>query len=219
MADYKGDDEALELRLEKPPEPDVIFEVRPPNVPAAAIPVYDEELGAVVGYRHEEMAGIYRLYDVGGNLVGVQEKGLDQPLLDPLDLFFFAGGILRAIGKGVLTGITRTAPKVAALAARGISSGVLMSTVVGAMRAAFKGLSVGALKFTATTGERMAVRGRYVPLHILHLAIKYGKRTADPQGVTGAFLYTTKLFRNGKEYALEVVVRESDWTILHFLYK
>jgi hypothetical protein len=25
--------------------------------------------------------------------------------------------------------------------------------------------------------------------------------------------------KNGKEYALEIVVRENDWTILHFLFK
>ena len=87
------------------------------------------------------------------------------------------------------------------------------------MRTVFKGLSVRALKFTATTAAHMATKGRYVPVHILHLAIKYGKRSADPQKIKGAFLYTTKMLRNGKEYVLEVVVRESDWTILHFLYK
>ena len=65
----------------------------------------------------------------------------------------------------------------------------------------------------------MAVKGRHVPLHILHLALKYGQRRVDPQGVKGAFLYTAKMFRNGKQYTLEVVVRERDWTILHFLYK
>jgi hypothetical protein len=65
----------------------------------------------------------------------------------------------------------------------------------------------------------MATSGRYVPIHILHLAIKYGKRAVDPKGVQGAFLYTIKMLKNGTEYTLEVVVREADWTILHFLYK
>jgi len=91
--------------------------------------------------------------------------------------------------------------------------------VVGLMRVAFKGLSIKSLRFTATTAARMTAKGRHVPLHILHLAIKYGKRGADPEGVRGAFLYTARMLRNGKPYKLEVVVRESDWTILHFLYK
>lgn len=41
----------------------------------------------------------------------------------------------------------------------------------------------------------------------------------DPQGVKGAFLFTAKMLKNGRAYVIEVVVRESDWTILHFLYK
>jgi hypothetical protein len=45
------------------------------------------------------------------------------------------------------------------------------------------------------------------------------KRVPDPQGVKGAFQYTVKMLRNGAEYTLEIVVREADWTILHFLYR
>jgi hypothetical protein len=87
------------------------------------------------------------------------------------------------------------------------------------MRTTFRGITVGSLKFTATTAARMATPGRFVPVHILHLAIKFGKRTADPQGIKGAFLYTTRMLKNGREYTLEVVLRESDQTILHFLFK
>ncbi len=46
---------------------------------------------------------------------------------------------------------------------------------------------------------------------------------ADPEGVAGAFRYSIKLLRPAKvpdkpakEYMLRVIVRESDWTILHF---
>lgn len=100
-----------------------------------------------------------------------------------------------------------------------IGGRTLSAAVTGAMRTAFRRLSVQSLKFTATTAERMATRGRHVPVHILHLAIKYGRRSPDPQRVQGAFLYTIKMLKNGKEYALEIVVREKDWTILHFLFK
>jgi len=219
MMDYIGDEKALELPLTEAIELDSVFDLRPPGIPAGAVPIFDDELCAGIGYRHECTAGVYRLYNLDGKIVGMEEKGLETPLIDPLDLIFFAGGIFRAIGKGVVTGIIRTAPKVAALTATRISARVLAISVLGAMRTAFKGLTVRSLKFTATTAARMATKGRYVPMHILHLAIKYGKRTADPQGVKGAFLYTMKMFKTGKEYTLEVVVRESDWTILHFLYK
>lgn len=219
MVDYTGEEKALDLPVTETIEPDSVFDIRPPTIPAGAVPVFDDQLCAVIGYRHECTTGVYRLYSLEGKNVGMEEKGLETSLIDPLDLIFFAGGIFRAIGKGVVTGAVRTAPKVAALTATRISARVLALSVLGAMRAAFKGLSIRSLKFTATTVARMATKGRYVPTHILHLAIKYGKRVADPQGVKGAFLYTTKMYRNGIEYTLEVLVRESDWTILHFLYK
>jgi hypothetical protein len=36
-----------------------------------------------VGYRHECTRGVYRLYDLEGNVVGMDEVGLDSPVLDP----------------------------------------------------------------------------------------------------------------------------------------
>lgn len=219
MANYTGEEQSLELTASKSVEPDAIFDLRPPEVPLGAVPVFDDDLGAVIGYRYESTTGVYKLYDLGGKVVGMEEKGLETPLFDPLDLIFLAGGIFRAIGKGVIYGTVRTAPKIAALAGTRLSARALAASVFGAMRSVFKGLSIRTLKFTATTVGRMETKGRHVPLHILHLAVKYGKRVADPQGAKGAFLYTTKMFRNGTEYTLEVVVRESDWTILHFLYK
>ena len=77
----------------------------------------------------------------------------------------------------------------------------------------------GALNFTATTAARMADPGRRVPHHILKLAVRFGRRSPDPQGVAGAFRYATPMIRNGRQYTLEVVLRESDQTILHFLYR
>jgi hypothetical protein len=214
---YDGNETAIELNLAKDPETDTLFDLRPPKVPKDVVPVFDEQNGAVVGYRTR--GSVRTIYDLNGKVVGMEEPGLKSPWFDPLDLIFFAGGIFRAIGKGVITGTVRTAPKVAATGALKISASRLAVALVGAMRTTFKGLSARSLKFTATTAAHMATQGRHVPIHILHLAIKYGKRAIDPQGIKGAFLYTAKLLKNGKPYTLEVVVRESDWTVLHFLYK
>jgi len=215
---YTGTEKACELE-DVASEEGAVFEVRPPKIPAEAVPVYDDVLNAVVGYRHESTGGVYRLLDLDGNIVGIEEKGLETPLIDPIDLLFFMGGIFRGIGKGAVTGVARTASKAVATGAARVTTKRLVAVVVSSMRTVFKRLSVQSLKFTETTAARMATRGRYVPVHILHLALKYGKRVADPQGVKGAFLYTINLLKNGEEYALEIVVREKDWTILHFLYK
>ena len=75
------------------------------------------------------------------------------------------------------------------------------------------------LKFTETTAKRMETASRYVPQEILAEAIKAGKEVVDPQGVAGTMKYTSEMFRNGKKYELEVIYREVDKTILHFLYK
>jgi len=53
------------------------------------------------------------------------------------------------------------------------------------------------------------------------MAIKFGTKVPDPQGVDGAVMFVSKVFRLSKtgqvkEYTLNVVVRLRDWTILHF---
>lgn len=75
------------------------------------------------------------------------------------------------------------------------------------------------LKFTDTAAKRMEAIGRFVPQGILAEAIRTGRGVTDPQGAVGAMKYTIDMFKNGKKYELEVVYREADKTILHFLYK
>lgn len=65
----------------------------------------------------------------------------------------------------------------------------------------------------------MADPARYVPSGILAEALISGKMMPDPQGAIGAERYVIDMFKNGKKYELEVVYRESDKTILHFLYR
>jgi hypothetical protein len=218
MADtsvYTGDESSVELTLTEIPDPDV-FEYRPKAIPARAVPIHDEDSHAIIGYRHECTGGVFRIYDLEGNEVGMEEKPLESPLLDPLDLIFVFGGLIGIVGRGV----AKAAARGATSAASKITLKALSAAAVTVLRGVFRRLiSVRSLKFTTTTAARMAAQGRYVPVHILHLAIKHGKRVADPQGVKGAFQYTITMLKNGKEYVLEVVVREADWTILHFLYK
>jgi hypothetical protein len=83
----------------------------------------------------------------------------------------------------------------------------------GARRATMKSLN-----FTVATTARMANPARRVPVQILQLAIKYGKRVPDPKGAAGAFEYTIPMFRNGQQYTRKVVLRELDRTVLHFHY-
>jgi hypothetical protein len=212
---YTGEEPALELKQPATIEPESVFEIKPAKVPPGATPIFDEESKVVIGYRFESTTGLYRFYDLDGNQVGMEEKGLETPLISPIDLILMFGTLFRVLGKGTISMGTR----LAAVSGTRLTTRVVGGVVVASMRACIREISIKSLKFTSTTAARMATQGRYVPVHILRLAIKYGKRLPDSQGIKGAFQYTIPMLRNGKQYLLEVVVREKDWTILHFLYK
>ena len=75
------------------------------------------------------------------------------------------------------------------------------------------------LLFTRTVLEHMRDPGRFVPVQIIKMAIAHGARSPDPRGVAGVFRYFIPMVRNGKEYGLEVLVRQSDRTVMHVLYR
>lgn len=113
--------------------------------------------------------------------------------------------------------------------ARTAISAKISQSTVSFLRVRLKiGLHARNLKMTETAAKHMYEPGRYVPLQIQERAIRYGKRTVDPRKGKEMFRYETRMFKlrfnkqtmdyEYKEYTLEVVVRESDWTISHFKY-
>lgn len=75
----------------------------------------------------------------------------------------------------------------------------------------------------------MLTPGRYVPIQIQEKAIRSDIRTPDPLKEPGFFRYEACMYKlmedrqnKGtyiyKSYRLEVLVREADWTIMHFQY-
>lgn len=202
---YTGDEPSYSWDASKKPKAGGLFDARPPGVPFSAKPIYDADLDAVIGYQ-QEIAGVSRIYTLDGH-VSLSEKPLESPLIDPLDVLFIVGGIWRA----GLRGITEWGVK-------GVGSAIGRATLFG-LRTRYYALMERPLRFAAAPLAHMAESGRYVPVHILRLAIKYGKRIPDPKGHAGVFQYTYPMMRNGSNYMLEVVVRESDYTILHFAYK
>lgn len=217
-ADYTGSEGAIELKPVAPLEPGTVFEIRPPMIPAGSVPIFDDrEAHAIVGYRHEPVEGWFKFYDLEGRVAGMAERGLEPPLVDPVEFIFVFAGLVRGLTRGALRA---TGTRMAAAAGVRITVRGMAAAAVAAMRLVLRKLvSVRSLRFTAATAKRMATKGRHVPLHILHLAIKYGARQGDPKRIKGLFQYTVPMFRNGQRYTLKVVVRESDWTIVHFHYQ
>jgi hypothetical protein len=211
---YTGDEPAIALDAKWWFAPDTYFDVRASHVPPLTRPLFDDETHAVVGYVYRSL-GFFRYFDVFGNVIGEDEVPVETPLFDPIDVILIFGDLAVVAGRGILKAGIRAASRAGTrITIRGILAGALE-----AMRVSWRSLIVFRnLKFTTTTAARMADPARRVPVQILQLAIRFGRRTADPQGAKGAFRYVIKMLRNEGEYNLEVVIRESDSTVLHFVY-
>lgn len=203
--------------------------VVPPGVRPGSVSIYDtEDTHAVIGFKYSS-GGYWEVFDLEGKLVEAGEIGLEQPLIDPIDIVagLLTGGLLsggRAASKAVTKGAAGMVERAAAETAAEAGFRALLRTIgrksIDAIRATYRALKFrGPLNFTVTTAQRMADPARRVPEYILKLALRFGKREADPQKAAGAFRYAITMFKNGKPYTLEVVIREADRTILHFLYK
>lgn len=108
------------------------------------------------------------VYDLEGNYVGMEEVGLESPLLDPIDLIILFGGLLRGVGKGIGSIAARATGRGSVV----VGGRTLSSAVTGAMRTNFRRLSSKSLQFTATTAARMATPGRHVPANSTACVVK-----------------------------------------------
>lgn len=218
-ATYSGAEASIDFKdISCISDPNETFEIRRAiKFREPVTPIFDPQSGIVVGYKGR--GTVWNVYDIEGNFVTMEELPVESPLIDPIDLIGAFGA------KFVFRSAARAAATTAASAAiKGIGGGA-----AAALRRAVAKLVAGqGLKFTATTAQRMATSGRFVPLQILQLAVKYGSKGADPQKVKGAVMYSIKMSKYigrtagrpiFKEYTLEVVLREVDNTILHFVYR
>ncbi|MDR5779267.1 hypothetical protein QCE63_07460 [Caballeronia sp. LZ065] len=202
---YDNDEPSYHWDDKREPAASDIFELRPPGVPERAKSIYDEYLNAVIGYQ-DEIAGVSRIYSLDG-IMHLTEKPLETPLLDPLDIILMIGGFSRA----GMQSFTRSG-------LRGIGATIGEHTLSG-LRSRYLAMSQAPIKFAAQPLTHMRNPHRFVPVHILRLAIMFGKRGPDPKNMKGLSMYEQAIKINGKAYVLEVLVREKDYTILHFLYK
>lgn len=218
---YSGTEVGKSLSVSPLRITDTAFVVAVPSLPHGARPIIDDQSSTCVGFIHENTKNIWHIFDVSGQCVGIKEAPLETPLIDPYDLILIGPAVVKFIRAG-FSAVARLATGRAAFS----TTSEITSRIFPLLRSRLQGLSVKQLQFTETTAKHMANPGRFVPIHILHLAIKYGKRMPDPQKMAGVFRYEIQMSRFVKRGAtfvreqktLEVVVRESDWTILHFMY-
>lgn len=196
-------------------------------LPPHTSPIIDEDTGMCIGYIGPSRGGVYDIYDIDGKFVTLHELPLESPLIDPFDIVFLGLFIFKSVkyGDNIIKIITKNGTT------KSISVKIgdhIISSLKGRLKI---GLSPKKIKFTTATAVHMREPGRYIPVYILEKAIRYGKRSKDIEGKSGMILkkYDIKIkrsrydkYRNSyenKEYNLEVIVDESNWTITHFLYK
>ena len=215
---YTGSESAIPESAIRQARSNDFFQVTRQPLPPGAKPIVDADQSTTIGYTLR-VEGNTWVCDPDGRTVDIHEPGLGTPLIDPVDLVFIVGSLGRVAVRGIIRAGAEAAGDLAAKAA----AETLAEATVSTLRVAFRRLVQKELKFTATTAARMADPGRFIPVNILKLAVRYGVRDADPERVAGVYRYTIPMFRASKtvsepakKYLLRVIVRERDWTILHF---
>ncbi|WP_354685419.1 hypothetical protein [Cupriavidus necator] len=176
------------------------FELRPARVPRDARPVYDEDMDCIIGY-HRSFAAVAASYDLAGDLAALAECGADDgataaPLL-----------VAGTLWQPRVRGMTRSGEEGEGLAAP--------ATTLARLRERFIGLARQPLHFTLAALADMQEPERFVPLHILRLAIRCGTRlAAGGTAATDAVRFIAPITRRGAQAVLELTLRPSDHTVL-----
>ena len=152
------------------------FEIRPRGLPPDAEPIYDEDLDCIIGYQQCRTQGVAHIYDLTGTFVSVSEAPLEPPPFEPLDAILIVGSLWRAGLRGIARG-----------GIRGVGAAIGRSQLA-SLRTRFAAFMQRPLRFTATPLQHMKEAGRFVPVHILRLAILHGKRVTDPRGYSGFYM-------------------------------
>ena len=183
-------------------------------------PIVDDQTGVCIGYSVAQAPGLWQIYDADGRFVTLEESSLKTPLIDPLDIALITLGAFRLIRTGLSFFESAAGNRI-----KIALSGATLNLLKGRLKV---GLSAISLKFTIKTASRMADPGRYIPVHILEKAIRFGSRHPDPKKIAGFFVYRIGMTRltktlvgnavvyKSKKYTLHVLVREKDWTVMHF---
>ncbi|MGX6570527.1 hypothetical protein [Cupriavidus necator] len=172
------------------------FEMRQARVPRDALPVYDEDMDCIIGY-HRSFASVASTYDLTGRVVAldacVDEAGAGRaPLL-----------VAGTLWQPRVRGMTRSGAEGEGLAAP--------AATLARRRGRFIALARQPLHFTLAALADMQEPERFVPLHILRLAMRCGTRLAAASEMAR---FVAPITRRGVPTALELTLRPRDHTVL-----
>lgn len=182
-----------------------LFEIRPPRLPRDTRPVFDEDLDCIIGYQRS-FNERHHLYDLSGDMVAIWE-GMKDPLPpEKRDPLLVVGGLWAAHVRGMT-----------ALALPGTGSAMASGTLA-LLRKRFSGLSPAPLLFTAAAHATMDDTKRFVPVHILRLAMRHGDPITPPPDIPGAARYLARMLIRRRPCMLDVVTTHANATVVQFEY-
>ncbi|WP_257993422.1 hypothetical protein [Cupriavidus pauculus] len=150
-----------------------LFEIRPPYLPRDARPVLDEDLDCIIGY-HRRFGLRSHLYDLNGDMFSVSEDLSSLPPPEKRDPLMVVGGLWRANVRG-LTGVGLTG-----------TGATMPAATLAQLRTRFAHLAQSSLLYRDAALTRMDDPQRFVPVHILRLAMRHGETVSPPPGLPRA---------------------------------
>jgi hypothetical protein len=175
--------------------------MRSARVPRDARPVYDEDMDCVIGY-HRSFASVASTYDLAGAVVALDECPHEDGAARALLL------VAGTLWQPHVLGMTRSGAEGEGLAAP--------AATLARLRRRFIALARQPLHFTLAALADMHEPDRFVPLHILRLAIRCGTRLAAGGGIAAADAarFIAPITRRGVPAVLELTLRPRDHTVL-----
>ncbi|WP_066735830.1 hypothetical protein [Cupriavidus sp. D384] len=182
-----------------------LFEVRPRYLPRDARPILDEDLDCIIGY-HRRFGLRSHLYDLNGDMFAVSEDLSSLPPPEKRDPLVVVGGLWRANVRGLTAvGLTGT-------------GAALAPATLAQLRTRFARLAQSSLLYRGAALARMDDPQRFVPVHILRLAMRHGEATAAPPALTRASRYLTCMLIRRQPFMLDLVTMNGNTTIVDFEY-
>lgn len=182
-----------------------LFEVRPARMPRDVLPVFDDDLDCIVGYQRA-FADRCHLFDLNGDMLGVWEAMTALPPPAERGSLMVVGGLWKANVRGMT-----------ALGLNG-SGMALAPAMLAQLRSRFAALADTPLLYAEAAHARMSDPQRFVPVHILRLAMRHGERIAPPEGLKGVARYMIGLRIRQLPFMLDLVTAHAGATIVAFNY-
>jgi RHS repeat-associated protein len=136
---------------------------------------------------------------------------------NPKDPWAWAGLVGDAIDLlPIVTGVGETTRAIKAANKVVETADNAVDAIKGGSKTVFNSIDEG-LNFAKTPAGHMENPGRFVPVQTLQDAIRSTKGLADPKG-SEALMHYTEMFKNGKQYNLEVLYGKATNTVYHFKY-